>query len=975
MKCPATTPRANRLATVATILLAGATPALRAEGELELTKGHTLVPRASFTDTLGQKYIRARHFYMGIPVWGSEATIRMDDEGRPLRDATAAPDLDLAETTRSGAPILRPLPIRLDLKPRMSVDHARKAVRHSLDGDGQGVVFHGAELVIFPVFRTVVLDRPAGRPLNAMDAVRVLEGHRLAWHLIVDRAGQGRWDWLVDAHTGEVLLCAPADSALWTPGTLKTWRYGEQPWKIPYDRHGFRLADLSRGTVDMENAIFDGDPPGMVMSRRNPKAWGSGRLFREGTAFQVDSATFGAEALYSLGAAWDYFLHIHKRNGWDGKGAGTLVRMNSSRGPDSIFWLRDKACISIGPPGRFVPPTSVQDIGHELAHGVASATARFQREPAPLAGQAEISRPSSQSPPRRSGGSGMAESTGGPQVGATGGSDAPLGQEPGGDAPRAPAFTPGRGEGEPACLDEASADFFGLMAATYHARHGAQGTAIGEPDAWEVSAVELLDQKKVLVRSLAQPSRDGRSPDTWIENIGALDPHLGAGPLNRALFLLAEGITNDEAARLQLDSSGQGMKGLGTDKTAAIWYRALTVYLKPTSGYKEARMAAIRAALDLFPPGPDQPADSPEAQAVRMAFAAIRVGTPQPEAGDPSLAPEVRIQGDQLTLGAQGAGLSAVTYLIDGIPAGAVRAEPWSLTLGTSRLLANGPHYWNAVLTGTDGAQRVVAGRTFRLANPVQQLVADPYFLGGAASPWLGGEPYQRKETDPPMAFAPFQGGGQSLERSLRQDLIIPAGTRDGVIKLRLWLTAPLRPCWTFFLHLAIPSLGYSENLRSLDPERDEWRDWVEYTIRLPRAALGQARDCPARLELRRHATDPAGPQSWCWVGEVRLVTSTEGPLAMVQAVPNRAKVNQGDTLQLKAELSGCEDRRVAWTLREREGATLGADGAFTPTLPGRYHAVATALGDPGASGEVCILVPEAAPAGPGSLETKGTTP
>ena len=104
--------------------------------------------------------------------------------------------------------------------------------------------------------------------------------------------------------------------------------------------------------------------------------------------------------------------------------------------------------------------------------------------------------------------------------------------------------------------------------------------------------------------------------------------------------------------------------------------------------------------------------------------------------------------------------------------------------------------------------------------------------------------------------------------------------------------------------------------------------------------------------------------QPWQAGGEIVVVCRPDGwPQAGRRGKPPRDQ---------KEEMAR---RRVAWTLREREGATLGADGAFTPTLPGRSHAVATALGDPGASGEVCILVPEAAPAGPGSLETKGTTP
>ena len=64
------------------------------------------------------------------------------------------------------------------------------------------------------------------------------------------------------------------------------------------------------------------------------------------------------------------------------------------------------------------------------------------------------------------------------------------------------------------------------------------------------------------------------------------------------------------------------MAGIGNDKAARIWYRAMTSYLTSMDGYLEARLACIDAVRDLYGAG------SREEAAVWNAFRGIRVGRP-----------------------------------------------------------------------------------------------------------------------------------------------------------------------------------------------------------------------------------------------------------------------------------------------------------------------------------------------------------
>ncbi|WP_235502759.1 M4 family metallopeptidase, partial [Kitasatospora sp. Root187] len=66
-------------------------------------------------------------------------------------------------------------------------------------------------------------------------------------------------------------------------------------------------------------------------------------------------------------------------------------------------------------------------------------------------------------------------------------------------------------------------------------------------------------------------------------------------------------------------SNGSTLTGIGRDKAAAIWYRALTVYWTSTTNYAGARTGTLSAAADLYGAG------SVEYNAVAAAWAGVNV--------------------------------------------------------------------------------------------------------------------------------------------------------------------------------------------------------------------------------------------------------------------------------------------------------------------------------------------------------------
>jgi len=107
------------------------------------------------------------------------------------------------------------------------------------------------------------------------------------------------------------------------------------------------------------------------------------------------------------------------------------------------------------------------------------------------------------------------------------------------------------------------------------------------------------------------PAKDGRSPACWSSTLGSLDVHYSSGPANHMFYLLSHGGTSK--------CNGSSVNGLGIDKAAKIWFRALTVKMTSGTNYAGARTAALAAATDLYGAG------SAEYNAVASAFSGINV--------------------------------------------------------------------------------------------------------------------------------------------------------------------------------------------------------------------------------------------------------------------------------------------------------------------------------------------------------------
>ena len=120
------------------------------------------------------------------------------------------------------------------------------------------------------------------------------------------------------------------------------------------------------------------------------------------------------------------------------------------------------------------------------------------------------------------------------------------------------------------------------------------------------------------LRYFSKPSKDGWSEDQWYDGVALRDVHYASGPMNRAFFFLSQGASSNPTDDSYSPYLPGGMKGIGNDRSAHIYYKALTEYFTPSTDFAVARAAAIQAAQDLY--------GATEVSAVMSAFAAVNVG-------------------------------------------------------------------------------------------------------------------------------------------------------------------------------------------------------------------------------------------------------------------------------------------------------------------------------------------------------------
>ncbi|MFJ1704214.1 M4 family metallopeptidase [Kitasatospora sp. NPDC088346] len=490
---------------------AGQAPA--AARALGLAAQEKLVVKDAVVDADGSRHLRYERTYAGLPVLGGDLVVHQNPQGvvtsvdraveGSLAPASLSPKLSADQAAAKAAGAVQ-----------ATVGTARDADEPALTSVGGA---SGAKLVVWAA---------SGTP-------------RLAYQTTVEgvRADGTPSNQLLvtDAATGEVLSSNEQIHTSNATGTGYGVFDGTVTLTTNYTGSTYQLKDNTRGgmyTVDKNGTLYtDAD-----------NIWGNGQA-SNGQSAAVD-AQFGAAT------TWDYYKNVHGRNGIKNNGVGAYSKVHYGTNYVNAFWDDGCFCMTYGDgSGNTHPLTAIDVAGHEMTHGVTSATANLNYS------------------------------------------------------------------GESGGLNEATSDIFGTMVEFY------ANLSVDKPD-YLIGERLNLNGNGTPLRYMDKPSKDGASADYWSSTVGNKDVHYSSGVANHFFYLLAEGSGAKVINGVSYNSptyNGAAVTGIGRDKAAKIWYRALTVYMTSTTNYKGARTATLNAASSLYG------STSAEYKAVAAAWTAVHV--------------------------------------------------------------------------------------------------------------------------------------------------------------------------------------------------------------------------------------------------------------------------------------------------------------------------------------------------------------
>ena len=327
-------------------------------------------PRSAVADEFGAKHIRYDQMYRGVRVWAGDVIVEVGANGAPKTTTnTLKPGINLATIpSLTQAQVLEIA--HNDLRPVGPYAHARTA-----------------ELVVYPQVIDQVRENPMRGlqgELNALDIEEVVSGYTLAYHVhteLENGAQETRHtDYIINAHTGEILKQWDSLETGAAVGTGKS-QYSSNVMlgTSTAAAGGFELRDVARSmnieTYNMENGT--GGSGKLVTDADN--TWGdSANYIKTPTSrTEANTQTAAVDAHYGTERTFDYYSLVHGRNGIDGAGLKTTIRVHYSSNYDNAFWSDSCFCMTYGDGNTFTVLTSLDVAGHEMTHGVTSRTANL----------------------------------------------------------------------------------------------------------------------------------------------------------------------------------------------------------------------------------------------------------------------------------------------------------------------------------------------------------------------------------------------------------------------------------------------------------------------------------------------------------------------------------------------------------------------------------------------------------------------
>jgi Zn-dependent metalloprotease len=318
--------------------------------------------RHSKTDQHNNMHVRLNQHYKNIPVYGAEVVLHFNasGEGESFNGNYYAIEADIDVV---------PALSKLSAVEKVNGHLSRKTPLHPLTSDERKLVQYEQPEATLCIYQDKGL----------------VKTFVLAYHVVACPSVQHRWEYFVDAVTGNILhqfesTCSADGPATTTAVDLNG---ASQTVKTYLKGSTYFMVDTSRPMFSAAGSVLPDEPVGGIMTIDMKNTFGANASVSHVTSA---SNTWGSaktvSAHFNAGVAYEYFRTKHSRNSIDGNGGTiySIVNVPDENGQplDNAFWNGKFISYGNGNTAFKSMAGSLDVAGHEMTHGVVENTANLE---------------------------------------------------------------------------------------------------------------------------------------------------------------------------------------------------------------------------------------------------------------------------------------------------------------------------------------------------------------------------------------------------------------------------------------------------------------------------------------------------------------------------------------------------------------------------------------------------------------------
>ena len=308
------------------------------------------------TDDLGQTHLRLTQTLAGVPVLGLELVAHLTNGDVTLLNGH-----------------YQPLPTGLSTTPKLTLSDASERAFGDVSKESIVRSFGDNLLKMKPSEGSLCIF-----PIDG--------GAKLAYQITVRPNLLERWEYVIDAQTGDVLdkynhTCTVSGPAARASG--RDLNGVTRSFQTHQQGANYYLIDASRAMFNPTASKMPSDPVGAIWTQDARTTFGDDqKTYQVTSGNNADWSAPAVSAHYNAGVAYEYYLKTFNRNSLNGKG-GTIVSLinvadDDGKGLDNAYWNGQIMAYGNGLDG-FKPLAGALDVaGHEMTHGVIQNTANLQ---------------------------------------------------------------------------------------------------------------------------------------------------------------------------------------------------------------------------------------------------------------------------------------------------------------------------------------------------------------------------------------------------------------------------------------------------------------------------------------------------------------------------------------------------------------------------------------------------------------------